>query len=189
MPVTALAVSSAVSRKTHGAAGTFDIPLPLSGTPGVECRSGGETNDYSFVFSFSNNVESGNASVDSGIGNLVGTPLFSGNTMTVNLTGVANVQALTVSLNGVTDEFAQTLPTTSVTVNMLIGDTTGNSSVNASDVTDAKLQSGQPVSISNFRADCTADGSISASDVSLIKLHSGEAVSAPSRQLESGAKK
>src|SRR5205807_4041157 len=38
--------SSAVSRKVHGAAGTFDVPLPLTGNVGVECRSGGATNDY-----------------------------------------------------------------------------------------------------------------------------------------------
>ena len=30
---------SAVSRKTHGAAGDFDVPLPLTGNVGVECRS------------------------------------------------------------------------------------------------------------------------------------------------------
>ena len=29
---------SAASRKTHGAAGTFDVPLPLLGKPGIECR-------------------------------------------------------------------------------------------------------------------------------------------------------
>src|SRR5438132_12331468 len=36
-------VQSAVSRKTHGAAGTFDINMPLTGTSGVECRTGGAT--------------------------------------------------------------------------------------------------------------------------------------------------
>ena len=35
--------SSVVSRKVHGMAGTFDINLPLTGTAGVECRSGGPT--------------------------------------------------------------------------------------------------------------------------------------------------
>ena len=181
VPVAALSVSSAVSRKTHGAAGTFDIPLPLSGDPGVECRSGGQTNDYTFVFSFTNNIESGNASVDSGVGNLAGAPVVSGNTMTVNLTGVTNEQTLTVSLNGVTDEFAQTLPATSVTVKMLIGDTNGSGSVNATDITETKLQAGQTVDNSNFRNDPTADGNITASDVALVKLHSGEGVSSPAR--------
>ena len=42
---------SAVSRKTQGA-GTFDINLPPSGSPGIECRSGGGTNDYRVVFTF-----------------------------------------------------------------------------------------------------------------------------------------
>ena len=37
----ALLLLSAVSQKTHGGAGTFDINMPLSGPSGVEFRSGG----------------------------------------------------------------------------------------------------------------------------------------------------
>ena len=37
---------SVVSRKTHGTRGDFDINLPLSGTPGVESRSGGANGDH-----------------------------------------------------------------------------------------------------------------------------------------------
>ena len=37
---------SAVSRKTHGAT-PFDINLPPTGTPGVECRSGGGNKRFS----------------------------------------------------------------------------------------------------------------------------------------------
>ncbi len=47
---------SAVSRKTHGAAGPFDIALPLTGTPGIECRSAGGTSDYTMVVTFASNV-------------------------------------------------------------------------------------------------------------------------------------
>ena len=110
--------------------------------------------------------------------------MFSGKTMTVNLTGVANAQVLTVSANNVTDQFLQVLPNTSVTAKMLIGDTTGNGSVNSSDVGEDKLQTGQPVSNSNFRDDVTVSGDINSSDVGLVKLHSGEGVSAPSTKLK-----
>ena len=178
VPVAALQLTSVLSRKTHGAAGDFDITLPLSGDPGVECRSGGAAGDYSFVFTFTNDVINGNASVDSGVGSVSGAPVFSGKTMTVNLTGVTNAQAITVSVNGVTDQFLQMLPSTSVNARMLIGDTTGNGTVNSSDVGEVKSQSGQAVSSSNFRDDVGVSGDINASDVGLVKLHSGEGVSA-----------
>jgi hypothetical protein len=173
VPVPALQVSSAVSRKTHGGAGDFDVPLPLSGTPGVECRSGGATGDYQFVLTFSNNVESGNATVTSGTGTVSGSPVFSGNTMTVNLTGVADAQTLTVTLSGVTDEFLQVLPDTAVNANMLIGDTNGNGIVNSSDVAQTKGQIGQPVTSANFRTDVNASGAINSTDAAIVKSHSG----------------
>jgi outer membrane protein assembly factor BamB len=187
VPVPALQLTSAVSRKTHGAAGTFDIPLPLSGSPGVECRTGGATGDYTQVFTFTNNVTSGNASVTGGIGSVSGMPVFSGNTMTVNLTGVANAQTLTVTLSGVTDEFSQVLPDTPVSVNMLIGDTNGNGVVNATDVAQTKAQVGQPVTTSNFRTDVNASGIINATDVAIVKAHSGQSISAPHARARSSA--
>src|SRR5205823_14776453 len=39
-----MGLTSVVSRKMHGDAGSFDVDLPESGTPGIECRSGGVTN-------------------------------------------------------------------------------------------------------------------------------------------------
>src|SRR5438132_1181554 len=61
---------SAFSRKTHGAAGTFDVPLPLTGNVGVECRSGGATNDYQMIINFATTVTVGSASVTSGTGSV-----------------------------------------------------------------------------------------------------------------------
>ncbi len=142
-PCAPLTFASAVSRKTHGAAGTFDIDLPLSGEPGVECRSG----DLTLVFTFSNNVVSGNAAVTAGTGT-VGTPTFSGNTMTVNLSGVTDQQKVTVNLNNVTDEFAQTMPDTAVSVNMLLGDVNGNK------VGERLPMSGKPSGATGAALDC-----------------------------------
>jgi hypothetical protein len=189
VPVAALQVTSVVSRKTHGAAGDFDIPLPTSGNSGVECRTGGASNDYQFVFTFTNQVQSGTASVDAGVAQVSGAPVFSGNTMTVNLTGVTNAQSITVTANNVTDQFLQTLPSAPVTAVILVGDTNGTSSVNASDISQTKIQVGQEVTSSNFRTDVSANGSINASDVSLVKQHSGESVSAPATSVKSSLPK
>ena len=41
----------AASRKMHGTT-AFDIDLPLTGTPGIECRSGGTNGNYTIVFKF-----------------------------------------------------------------------------------------------------------------------------------------
>ncbi len=156
---------------THGVAGDFDIDLPLTGGPGVECRSSG--GDHTFVITFSNAVVSGNASVTSGSGNVTGSPTFSGNTMTVNLTGVSDAQQITVTLSNVTDCFGSVLPDSMVTAGMLIGDTNANGAVNSGDVAQTKSQIGQPVSATNFRSDVNTSGSINASDVSIVKSEIG----------------
>jgi hypothetical protein len=169
-----LLLTGAVSRKTQGGAGTFDINLPLSGEPGVECRNTG--GNYTQVYTFDNNVVSGSAAVTSGTGTISGSPAFSGHTMTVNLVGVTDVQRITVTLTNVTDEFSHVLAPTSASMNVLIGDVNGNKSVNASDVALVKAQVGQAVTGSNFREDVTGDGSLTSSDVALTKSHLGNGV-------------
>ena len=169
-------LTDAVSRKTHGAAGTFDVDLPLSGEPGVECRSGGGSGDHTFIFTFTDNVVSGNASVTSGVGSVSGSPTFNGNAMTVNLTGVSDVQQIAVTLSNVTDCFGSVLPDTPVSANMLLGDTSGNKTVNASDVAQVKAQVGVPVTSANFREDLNVDGLMNASDVGLVKANVGHSV-------------
>jgi CSLREA domain-containing protein len=163
-------LTSAVSRKTHGGAGDFDIDL-LNANFGPECRSSG--GNHTLMLTFTNNVTIGSASVTNGTGSVSGSPSFSGNTMTVSLTGVTDVQKITVTLSNVTDSFAQVLPDTAVSMNMLIGDTSGNKTVNASDIGQTKGQSGTLVTAANFRTDVNANGSINASDIGLVKSRSG----------------
>ncbi len=164
----------AFSRKMHGALGPYDIPLPLTGAPGVECRSSG--GNHTLVFTFNSTVVSGNASVTTGTGSVSGSPTFSANTMTVNLTGVADVQRITVTLSDVTDSAGAVLPNTAVSVNMLIGDVNASKVVNASDIGAVKAQSGLPVTAANFRADVAVSGGITASDIGLVKSRSGQTV-------------
>ena len=169
-----LQILSAASRKAHGGAGNFDIDLPLAGEPGVECRNSG--GNHTLVVTFSNTMVSGNANMTSGTGNVAGSPTFSGNTMTIQLTGVTDVQKITVTLSNVMDSFSQVLPDTTVSMNVLMGDATGNKLVNSSDVSVVKSQGGQPVIGTNFREDITADGSINSSDISLTKSAVGHGV-------------
>jgi hypothetical protein len=169
-----LLITGAVSRKMHGALGPFDIPLPITGAPGVECRTSG--GNHTLVFTFTNDVVSGNASVTSGVGSVSGSPIFTGNTMTVNLSGVADVQQIAVTLSDVTDSFARVLPNTVVSMNLLMGDSNGNKTVNATDIGQVKGQSGAPVTAANFRRDLTPNGSINATDVGLVKSRSGASV-------------
>jgi hypothetical protein len=171
----ALSVVSAVSRKTHGAAGDFDIGLPLSGEPGVECRTGGANGNHTIIVTFTNNIASGSASIIEGTGNIASAPI-NNNTMTVNLTAVDDVQKITVKLSNVTDTFSQVLPDTNVSMNVLLGDSTGNKSVNATDISLAKTKPGEVVDVTNFREDVTASGDINASDITAIKVHSGNSV-------------
>lgn len=183
----ATSVSTAVARKTHGGAGNMDIDLPLTGTTGVECRSGGATNDFTMVVNFAGNVTvsgSPQAQVTSGTGTIGtggvsngGAVTVAGNVVTIPLTSVADQQTINVTLNGVNAASADQ-PAVNVVIPMsrLLGDTNGNRAVNASDVTQTKGRIGQAVTSSNFRSDVNANGSINAGDVSIAKGNTGHAV-------------
>jgi hypothetical protein len=137
----------------------------------VECRSSGGS--HTLVFTFTNGIIGGSASVTSGVGSIAEAPVFSGNTMTVNLAGVADIQRIAVTLSGVTDSFAQVLPATTVSVNMLIGDTNGDRTVNAGDALQTRSRSGQAAAAANFRNDVNADGVINSGDSLSVRRRSG----------------
>jgi hypothetical protein len=161
---------SAFSRKTHGAAGFFDIPLPLTGNVGVECRSGGTGNYYQMIVNFATTVTVESASVTSGTGN-VSSVTVSGPQVRVNLTGVTSAQRITVTLLNVNDgTHTGNVP---VSMGVLVGDVNGNGTVSASDAALTKSRVGQPVHATNFRSDVNAGGTINATDVSIIKSNLG----------------
>ncbi|HEU0209640.1 MAG TPA: FG-GAP-like repeat-containing protein [Candidatus Udaeobacter sp.] len=165
--------SQVVSRKLHG--GTpFDINLPLTGNPGIECRSGGTTNDYQVVLTFPSAVTFTNAAITAGTGSVNGSMGSGTNTVTVNLTGIVSVQRVTITLLGVNN--GTTSGDLGVTMGVLVGDTNGNGNVNASDVSQTKTRVGQLVDATNFRSDLNVNGSINASDVTLLKSRSGTAL-------------
>jgi len=170
-----LQLEQVVSRKTHGAAGTFDLPLPLTGTRAIECRTGGENGDHTMVFRFGAPVANvGSVSVTQGTGTV--SSVSEGETsqeLVVNLTRVGDAQTIVVTVGNVTDACGNNVSSISVPMDVLLGDTTNNGAVNASDVGQAKAESGQTATASNFRVDVNVSGAINATDVSLIKSRSG----------------
>jgi hypothetical protein len=166
----------AVSRKTHGDAGTFDVDL-MPPNSGIECRSGGTNGDYQVVITFATPVTLSGASAvaaPSGTASVSGTPIISGNQVTINLTNVSNAQRFNISLLGVND--GTTTRDISVPMGVLIGDTNANGVVNSSDISQTQAQSGQPVSVANFREDVTVNGFINSSDITAVQARSGTAL-------------
>ena len=185
-----LELKSAVSRKMHGST-NYDVALPLTGQPGVECRQAGNpsattaldradapsSNTHTLIFTFNNNISSGNAEMSNGVGSISSVSTSGDKTMTVELSGVADAQQITIVLKNVTDSVNnQVLADTPVSMIVLLGDTTGNKTVNGTDVSQTKLQSGHQLSETNFREDVTVSGGINGSDVSAVKLRSGNGI-------------
>ena len=173
--------TAAVSRKTHGAAGDFDINLPLTGTPGIECRSGGATKDFQLVVNFAGSVSvtgEVQAQVTSGKGDVGvggapngGMVSVTGNSVIIPLTNLANEETLNVTLFGVTDGSAY--GNLVIPMSVLLGDVNANGAVTATDVGQAKAEVSQPLTTGNFRSDVNLNGAINATDVSQIKASTG----------------
>jgi hypothetical protein len=160
---------SAVSRKTHGSAGTFDILLPLSGSPGIESRLGGgaQNSDHDVVVSFAAPATVSAATCD---GNSA-TTTTSGNDVTVHCTNVPNAKVINVNLIGVT--VGSVSGDISVPMGVLLGDVNANGLVNSTDTSVTRSQSGQSVTITNFRMDINANGLINSTDASIVQAQSG----------------
>jgi hypothetical protein len=96
---------------------------------------------------------------------------FSGNQVSVNLTGVPNAQTISITLHGVTTGGA----TGDVVIPMgvLLGDVNANRLVNSTDTSLVQAQSGQGVTASNFRMDVNANGLINSTDTSIVRAASG----------------
>jgi hypothetical protein len=171
-PVCATPIT-AVSRKVHGGINR-DVPLPLAGLAGVECRQGqgGGGNQHQIVLTFANPITSvASASVTSGVGSVVGSPIVASNTVTVNLTGVNNAQKILVTLVNVSD--GTNVANVVVPMTVLFGDVTENGNVNSSDVSQVQFYSGAILDGTNFYNDITVNNSVNSSDVSGAQSASG----------------
>jgi RHS repeat-associated protein len=166
-------LTSAVSQVTHSFAGTFNLNLPLSGAPGVEMRNAAGA--YKLILTFDRNVLSDTSTtLAAGVGSVSSTT-FSGSTATVQLSGIADRQTITVELDnvvGVTGVNAKVL----VSMSICIGDVTQSGAVTVEDINAVKAHSGNAVTSSTFQYDLNHDGYIDSIDTAQDKSVVGDSV-------------
>jgi hypothetical protein len=163
--------TSAVSRKNHDGAGTFEVALPLSGTVGIECRvgQGPNSDQHQVVATFPVPIISvSNATVSSGTGS-VSTFVVSGDQVFVNLTGVANAQFIAITLSGVND--GTNIGDVSIPMGVLVGDVNASRHVDAGDIGVIQHYNSQIANSTNFRADVNVSGHIDAGDIGVTQSH------------------
>jgi hypothetical protein len=170
LPVVQL--NSVVSRKIHGNGYQGDIPLPLIGNPGIECRSGGSSNTFTLVFTFANTLTSvSSASVTSGTGSVASSAISTtdAHQYIVNLTGVTNAQRVTVTLTNLSDSAGNFSQSVGVTMGVLLGDVDASGRVDSADVATVRQNNLQNTSATNFRTDLDESGRIDSNDVFITR--------------------
>lgn len=166
-----LPVPGVVSRKRHGVAGFFDIPLPIQGTAGLECRASGPNQSYQLVFTFATTLQDpGSAGVTQGTGH-ADTPVLGPepNQVTVNVTGVTNQQHLAVTLSNVHDSVGRVLSSIGARMDVLFGDVDANRHVDGNDVSDVQGTTRHRADANTFRMDVNASGAVDGNDVSAVR--------------------
>lgn len=169
-------LAGVVSRRQHGLAGDFDLPLvntPLN--PTTEPRQGPA---QTLVFTFDKPVTGAVAAVTAGTAT-AGVPTLSGNDVIVGLTGVIDQQYVTVSLTGVSSADGGTGGTGSIRVGFLMGDVNGSRVVTLTDVGQVNGQLAQAVSASNYMRDVNASGTLTLADKGLTNLSLTHSLPAP----------
>jgi hypothetical protein len=168
-----LALSAVQSRKTHGAAGTFDIPIdtvPLvTGNVTTEPRIIGA--GHTIVFQFNQAITAtGTLAVTDALGATISTAnaVISGTNVIVTITGISDIRAR-IALTGVTS--ATGMINAVASVGFLAGDASNNRSVNASDIIGTRNRLGA-VNSTNFRYDVDISGVIDAADVAAVRAKS-----------------
>jgi len=164
---------SAVSRKTHGSAGDFNVDLPLNGRPGIESRTGPIAGNHKVIVTFAAPVTITSATVTPGAGgtaSISGAPTVSGSQVTVSLTNVSNAQTLSINLLGVSDGTHS--GNVSVPMSVLLADVDGSGRVDSTDTFLVRQDSLQTANPSNFRADVDTSGRIDSNDVFITRQQS-----------------
>ncbi|MDB5330580.1 MAG: glycosyl hydrolase [Phycisphaerales bacterium] len=173
-------LSGAVSRKTQGSAGTFDLPLDISGSAAnatVEPRRA-HAGDL-LVLNFSENILGagpGGAALLSqftATNGVIASATISGNTLTLGISSVTDQAVLSIALGGITDLAGNPLSgVNTIYVRELEGNVTQSKSVSVLDFQAVKTHLlDASVDSSNFLSDVDCSGTIDILDFQEVKTH------------------
>jgi len=166
---------SAVSRKLHGGAGVFDLPLSLTAAnPTTEPRIGPQ---QTIVLTFDKAIIAATVSITEGTA--TATPTFSGNDVIVALTGVIDQQYVTISLTNVASADGGTGGTGFTRIGFLLGDVNQNRVVTVADLGLVNAQLAQQVTAVNYLKDVNASGTLSVADKAITNTNLTKALPAP----------
>jgi hypothetical protein len=177
VPTPSPILQSAVSRKVHGGAGTFDLPLTLVPVtnPTTEPRLGPA---QTIVLIFNQAITAATATITEGTATAAA-PTFSGNDVIVGLTGVTNKQYVTVALTNVASSDGGSGGSGSVRIGFLAGDVNQNRAVTVSDLVLVNNQIAHAVTAANYLKDLNASGAITVGDKVIANANVAKALPAP----------
>jgi hypothetical protein len=170
------ALQTAVSRKVHGSAGTFDLPLMNVVTnPTTEPRRGPA---HTVVFTFDKAISSADAAITEGTAG-AGTPTCSGNDVIVDLSGVTDQQYVTIALTNVVASGGGSGGSGAIRVGFLAGDVNQSRVVTVSDLGLVNAQLAQIVTPANFLKDVNATGTLTVADKGITNVNLAKALPLP----------
>ena len=171
------AFTSAASRRTHGAAGPFDLALSLVPTnPSTEPRIGPV---QTIVMTFDKPIASAdNPTVTEGTATFNSLSI-SGNDVILTFTGVTDIQYVTITLGNVASTDGGTGGSGSVRVGFLAGDVNQNRVVTVADLGLVNTQLAQVVTAANFLKDVNVSGTISVADKGITNANLTRALLPP----------
>ena len=176
IPGAAPVVVGVVSRKVHGAAGTFDLPLSAVPTnPTTEPRTGP---DFQLVFTFDKPLAGGAVNFSEGtIGGIGGS--ISGADAIINVTAVPDAQYITVNLVSMSSTDGGTGGTGSIRVGLLFGDVNQSRAVSIADLGLVNQQLAQPVTAANYLKDINVTGTLTLADKGITNANLTHALPPP----------
>jgi len=186
-------LNAAVSRKTHGLAGDFDVNLPLApaaNAAGTEGRLGGPTRvllTFSEPIRPADGILTPDGEVTTEVGGVPTGGLIvalalnpAGDVLTVDLAAVPDPSCLRIVLAGIEDMATNPLAgDNDVHIRVLVGDANTDGVVDNTDVIQVRLQNGLPIAAANYRCDVNVDGVIDNADAIEVRNRRGNTVVCP----------